>query len=87
MRLTAQYFSSHDDTDKNGGPGGDSVGTYAEHDQFLLRDENVIFLPEDAELSLAGDYASHNRTDNTNGNDTYKSQAWKAEAIARKPWG
>ncbi|MFX6803938.1 hypothetical protein ABTH20_21000, partial [Acinetobacter baumannii] len=29
----------------------------------------------------------HNRTDNTNGNDTYKSQAWKAEAIARKPWG
>lgn len=87
MRLTAQYQNEHADTDRNGGPGGDSLNTYSDHDQFLLREENVVFLPGETELSVAGDYSSHNRTDNTNGQDYYKSQLWKAEAIARKPLG
>jgi vitamin B12 transporter len=87
MRLTAQYQNEHADTDKNGGPGADSLNTYTDHDQFLIREENVIFLPGETELSVAGDFSSHSRTDNTNGQDFYKSQLWKAEAIARKPVG
>jgi vitamin B12 transporter len=87
MRLSAQYQDGRDDTDKNGGPGGDSWNTYARHQQFLVREENVVLLPAEAELTVAGNYASHHRTDNTNGNDFYNSELGKAEAILRKPLG
>ncbi|MGZ3737789.1 MAG: TonB-dependent receptor plug domain-containing protein [Bdellovibrionota bacterium] len=84
MRLNAQYNDNRTDTDKNGGAGGDSLNTYSTHSQFLLREENVILLPGEAELSVAGDYSAHDRTDNTNGSDYYKSRLWKVEAVARK---
>jgi vitamin B12 transporter len=87
MRLNAQYQDSRADTDKNGGRGGDSFNTYASHSQFLLREENVVLLPGEAELTVAGNYASHYRTDNTNGGDYYRGNLWKAEAIAKKPLG
>jgi vitamin B12 transporter len=85
LRLDAQYQDNRTDTDSNGGRGGDSFNTYARHSQFLLREENVVLLPGDAELTVAGDYASHDREDSTNGGDYYKASLWKVEAVAKKP--
>ncbi len=85
MRLNAQYDDSKTDTDKNGGRGGDSLNTFTRNSQFLLREENVVLLPHDAELTVAGSYASHDRDDNTNGNNFYNASLWKAESILRKP--
>lgn len=88
MRLTAQYQDARADTDKNGGAGGDSFNTSARHAQFLLREENVVMLPDEAELTVAGNYSNHDRDDNTRiaTGDTFQSDLWKAEAILRKPW-
>jgi vitamin B12 transporter len=85
MRLNAQYSESKTDTDRHGGAGGDSRGTFARHNQFLLREENVVLLPEEGELSVAGSYASHYRDDNTSGADFYDAALWKAESVLRKP--
>ena len=84
MRLNAQYQNSKTDTDRSGGLHGDSRNTYATHSQFFLREENVILIPEDAEISLSGSYSNHDREDNTNGNDYYKANQWKVETIGRQ---
>ncbi len=89
MNLHAQYQDSRTDTDRGGGAptafSGDSYNTFARHTQFLLREENVVLLPNEAELSIAGNYSSHDREENTNGGDFYRAQLWKAETIYRKP--
>jgi len=87
MRLSAQYSDSRVDTDRNGGPGGDSRGTFSRNGILLLRQENLVQLPDEAEWLLAGSLASHDRDDNTNGSDFYRGERWKAESLLSKPFG
>lgn len=89
LSLNGEFKESKTDTDRSGGRGGDSRGTFARTSLFLLRAEALTFLPAEYEWVLAGSYAGHDRDDNTNtlAGDYYKAGLGKVESILRKTFG
>ena len=82
--LQGHYYQSKTDTDKNGGPGGDSFGTYTQNSQVLFRSQ--ILHEDEQEIQWKGTFSLSDlqRDDNTLGPSTFRGSFGKAEASARK---
>jgi vitamin B12 transporter len=84
LTLRARYRDATTDTDKNGGPGGDSHGTYTKNSQLLFRAETLYAPAEGWEWKLAGSASDNERDDNTFTPSHYDARIWKAETSVRK---
>ena len=88
LRFVGFYQNAKVDTDRDGGPGGDSFGTFSRTGQLALRGEALHVGSAGMESSLAASFFDRNRDDNTLGrNDYHRGNLWKLEARLRRPFG
>ena len=74
LRVFAQYQNSTTDTDKNGGVGGDSLGTFTQNSQLVFRLENEKVLENLWLWKTTGSLFYRNREDNTSGPSIFESR-------------
>lgn len=84
--LEAQGFYQYQwvETDRDGGPGGDSLGTQTKSRNLTFRLAETHDLGQGFSLHSGVSHFSRNRDDNTVGPAFYRSQTWRAESILRK---
>lgn len=84
--LDAQGFYQYQwvETDKDGGPGGDSLGTQTESRNLTFRLGESHDLGDGYFLQSGLSHFSRNRDDNTVSPAFYRSQTWRAESFLRK---
>lgn len=87
LRVQGLYQQNQTDTDRNGGPGGDSAGTFAKASRLLFRAE-TFHVSNGYEWTTAGSLHSRVRDDNTNGGpDFYRAHLWRAESRVQRSFG
>lgn len=84
LRAQAEYEDSKTDTDKSGGSGGDSYGTYTTGQQLLFRTDGLWAVNDSLEWTNSVSIRTYDRDDNTVGPSFYKAFLWKAESVARQ---
>lgn len=88
LRLVGFYQKAKVDTDRDGGPNGDSLGTFSRTGQLALRAEALHVNRHGLESSVAASFFDRNRDDNTLGrNDYHRGNLWKLEARVRRVVG
>jgi vitamin B12 transporter len=84
--VEAQGYFQHNfvETDRDGGPGGDSLGTQAKSTNVVFRLGEFHDLGSGWTLNSAASLFSKNRDDNTAGPSFYRSNIWKIESLAKR---
>lgn len=84
LRVFAQYQNSTTDTDKNGGVGGDSLGTFTQNSQLVFRLENEKVLENLWLWKTNGSLFYRNRDDNTSGPSSFESRLIRLGSTLRR---
>jgi vitamin B12 transporter len=84
--LEAQGFYQYNltETDRDGGPGGDSLGTQTKNRSLTFRLGESHDLGDGLSLQSGVSHFSKNRDDNTAGPAFYRSQQWRGETFLKK---
>lgn len=86
LRLQGLFHRAKTDTDKTGGRGGDSTGTFTRNEQLLFRAE-ATHVENGYEWITAGSLFSRDRNDNTVAPAYYRSHLWKTESSVSRAFG
>lgn len=86
LRLQGIFHRSKTDTDRTGGRGGDSAGTFTRNEQLLFRAE-ATHVENGYQWVTAGSLFSRDRDDNTMAPAYYRSRLWKTETNVSRSFG
>lgn len=87
IRLQGLFHRNRTDTDRNGGAGGDSVGTYTRNSQLLFKADTLRISLDGVEWALGTSLLDRDRSDNTVSPAFYRARLWKAETSLKKKIG
>jgi vitamin B12 transporter len=87
LRVQGQYHSARTDTDRNGGAGGDSPGTFTRNHQLLFKAETFHLSRSGFEFTHGATILDRERDDNTVAPAFYRASRWRAETGVKKKFG